>query len=239
MDRCAIVIPAMNEELTISSVLSDIRALYDYEVIVVNDGSSDYTVDVAEQHGAIVLNHVVNMGAWRATQTGMRYAYKNGYDRVVCIDADGQHDVEGIETLLSRLDEGFDLVVGSCTSRGSMARHIAWRTFKTLTGSSIRDITSGFRAYSHNALSILVSRQATMLEYQDVGVLLMMKQANLSMSEVQVSMQERQDGISRIFNSWSAVFTYLLYTLVLSLTKSLQIDKKQYRDKLIEAGKND
>ena len=239
MGKCAVVIPAMNEELTIGTVLSDIKSRYDHDVIVVNDGSVDSTGEVSKHYGAIVLNHVVNMGAWKAAQTGMRFAYKKGYDSVVCVDADGQHNIDDIAILLDGLSKGADLVVGSCISRGSLARHIAWRFFRTITGSSVSDITSGFRAYSTNALAVLISKQATMLEYQDVGVLMMMKQSDLIMSEVQVSMQERQDGISRIFYSWGAVLKYVLYTLILSLTKSLRVNKKQYRDKLIAAGKND
>jgi glycosyltransferase involved in cell wall biosynthesis len=239
MNKCAIIIPAMNEELTLTTVLSDLKLSYDFEIIVVDDGSKDSTAEIAKACGATVLKHVVNMGAWKATQTGMRYAFKKGFNRAICMDADGQHNVSDIGILIDELDKGSDLVVGSCLSRGSVSRHIAWRVFKFLTGSSIRDITSGFRAYSHDALSILVSKQATMLEYQDVGVLMMMKQSGLSMSEVQVSMQERQDGISRIFHSWGAVFKYLLYTFVLSITKSLRLDRKHYKNMLVAEGKND
>lgn len=239
MDKPLIIIPAMNEESSIAGVVSKIKQSFEFDVVVVDDASSDNTAKLAGKCGAIVLKHVVNMGAWKATQTGMRYAHKKGYAQVVCIDADGQHNVDDIANLLEELQRGTDLVVGSCVSRGSIARHIAWRVFRTLTGLGINDITSGYRAYSEQALAILVSRQATMLEYQDVGVLMMIKQSGLSMSEVGVSMQQRHDGISRIFHSWLAVLQYLLYTSVLSLTKSLRVDKKYYRNKLIAGNKQD
>jgi glycosyltransferase involved in cell wall biosynthesis len=241
MSKYAVIIPAMNEELSLHLVLHDLKQIQEqvFEVIVIDDGSTDATATIARECGATVLRHALNLGAWKATQTGMRYALKHGFTEVICMDADGQHKVADVHLLLNELYQGRDIVVGSCMSRGSAARHIAWRAFKLLTGLPISDITSGFRAYSANALSLLVSRQASMLEYQDVGVLMMMKQSGLSMSEVSVSMQERADGISRIFHSWVAVFKYLLYTFVLSLTKSLQLDRKSYRDRLKAAGKDD
>lgn len=239
MNNTAIVIPAMNEQDTISCVIESLRKHTPFNIIVVDDASSDMTGQIARSKGADVLTHVVNMGAWRSTQTGIRYALKNNYDRVVTFDADGQHNAESIEALIEESDKGRDLVIGSCISRGSSGRHLVWRVFKHLTGLPVSDLTSGFRCYSAKAMRALASRQATMLEYQDVGILLMIRNLKMQVSEVQVTMQERQNGISRIFHSWLAVFAYITYTFILSVTKAMPMSAKKYHKKLLAGEKLD
>tara|TARA_Y100000034_G_C6872289_1_gene398420 strand:+ start:511 stop:1245 length:735 start_codon:yes stop_codon:yes gene_type:complete len=218
-NKLAIIIPAMNESGSIASVLSDITAHFNCTVIVVDDASTDNTAQIARGLGACVLSHAINLGAWRATQTGIRYALKKGYERVVTCDADGQHPAQSLVTLLENAPLENHCTIGACTSRGSLGRHIAWRLFKRLSGVNVRDITSGLRLYTHPAMQVLASYQATMFEYQDVGVLLMLKHLKMRCSEVSVCMKQREDGISRIFHSWLAVFKYLLYTFILSMTK--------------------
>lgn len=217
--KLAIIIPAMNEGGSIAGVLEDINSTFKCAVIVVDDASCDNTAEIAKSYGAIVLPHAINLGAWRATQTGIRFALKKGYDRVITCDADGQHPVESLVTLLENAPKANHCTIGACTSRGSVGRHIAWRVFKKLSGVNVRDITSGLRLYTRPAMQVLASYQATMFEYQDVGVLLMLKHLKMQCSEVSVSMKRREDGISRIFHSWLAVLKYLLYTFILSVTK--------------------
>lgn len=237
MIQTAIVIPAFNEQESLPNVISDLKKTIKSDVIIVDDASSDDTAKIASRLNAIVLSHVVNLGAWRATQTGIRFALKQGYERIITFDADGQHSASDIDTLIRKSEENYDLVIGSCVSRGSRGRHIAWRVFKRMTGLSVSDLTSGFRCYNHAAMSALASRQATMFEYQDVGILLMLRSLNLKSVEVSVRMNERKNGISRIFYSWSAVCKYLLYTLILSVTKAIPMSAKPYRKKLI-SGEN-
>jgi len=221
----------MNEAQTITEVVTSVLA-YGYRVIVVDDASTDTTAKKAKNAGAVVLTNVKNLGAWKATQAGLRYAKKLGAERVVTMDADGQHHAEGIETLLHCSRQGADVVIGSCTSRGSTGRHIAWRFFKMFNKLPVNDITSGFRLYNKKALDSLTSRQATMFEYQCVGVLLMMRNLGLSIREAPVNMQERATGVSRIFHSWLAVGYYLLYSGVLSLSKAFPTKKERYLQRL-------
>ena len=237
MSKIAIIIPAMNEQSSIAGVVEGLRARFDFPIIVVDDASSDTTKQVAEQHGAIVLPHIVNLGAWRATQTGLRYALNKGFDTVITCDADGQHPAGSIETLLASANVDDDLVIGSCTSRGSTGRHIAWRVFRYLSGLNVSDLTSGLRLYRRPAMAVLASRQATMFEYQDVGVLLMLQKLDMHCSEVNVQMQERKDGISRIFYSWGAVLKYLVYTGILSISRLGPFKAEKYHRRLI-AGVN-
>lgn len=221
----------MNEAKSITHVIEKL-VMEKYKVVVVDDASSDNTADLAKQAGATVLSNIKNLGAWKSTQAGMRYSYKHGAEVVITMDADGQHHVSQIERLINEYSRGADVVIGNCVSRGSTGRHIAWRVFKKLNGLSISDITSGFRLYNKEALYALVSRQATMLEYQCVGILIMLRNMKLNITEVSVSMDERQDGISRIFYSWSAVFYYLAYSGLLTVSKAFPVKKESFVKKI-------
>ncbi|PCI59758.1 MAG: glycosyl transferase [Gammaproteobacteria bacterium] len=223
--------PAMNEASSIAEIVLSVITL-GYQVIVVDDASSDNTKIEAQKAGAMVLTHLVNLGAWKATQTGLRYAKKLGFNIVVTMDADGQHSADHISLLIERYHLGADVVIGNCTQRGSAGRHIAWQFFKGINRLKVSDITSGFRLYNQNALDCLVSKQATMLEYQCIGVLLMMRDMQLNIVETSVPMAERKTGISRIFHSWLAVGYYLLYSGLLSLAKAFPTHKEKYKNRI-------
>ena len=111
------------------------------------------------------------------------------------------------------------VVIGECVGRGSRYRRLAWRYFRVITGLSVEDLTSGLRVYGRRAMEVLSAREATMLEYQDVGVLLLMKEHGFPIHEVSIPMQERAVGGSHIFRSWLSVFYYMVYTSIMSLSK--------------------
>jgi hypothetical protein len=115
------------------------------------------------------------------------------------------------------------MVIGSCTERGSHARKIAWRFFRGMTGLEIEDLTSGFRAYDLPAMTILASGKATLLEYQDIGVLLLLVHSGLRIQEVQVPMQLRLSGSSKIFSSWFKVAEYLLLNLIFCTSHFMKV----------------
>jgi hypothetical protein len=95
---------------------------------------------------------------------------------------------------------------------------MAWRFFQGMTGLDIEDLTSGFRAYSLPAMELLASRKATLLEYQDIGVLLLLIHSGLRIKEVQVPMHPRQSGSSKVFGSWLKVAEYLVLNLILCIS---------------------
>lgn len=218
MQDTLIVIPAKNEAATIAAVIAEVRAVSSMPVLLVDDGSSDRTAEVAREAGAIVLSPPLRLGAWGATQTGLRYAIERGYRRVVTLDADGQHEARWIPNLLAALDQdGADLVIGAFPERGSHARQAAWSLFRRITGLSYADLTSGFRVYNTSAIALLADEEATLLDYQDIGVLLLVRNAKLHIVEVPVQMRLRTTGPSRIFSSWWAVAKYMLETILLCL----------------------
>lgn len=219
--RLLVILPAHNEEKTVPQVVRAARAVTKADVVVVDDASTDATVAVAQMAGAVVLPLPLQLNAWGATQTGLRYAVKNGYTLVITMDADGQHDAESIPALLEPIIAGrCDVAIGACPQRGSRARKLAWAFFRRLTGLSLEDLTSGLRAYNLAAMTTLASRDATLLDYQDLGVLLLLRRSGLVIAEVPVAMCLRHTGKSRIFSSWLQVFLYLVHTGILCLSKS-------------------
>ena len=147
--QISVILPAKNEAQGLRRTLPALRALLpEAEVIVVDDGSNDDTAPVATGQGARVLSSPYSMGNGAAIKRGARAA---SGDILVFMDADGQHDPAHIPTLLAKLDEGYDLVVGardwagqSGVHRGAANAFYNWLATR-MTGSRVKDLTSGFR----------------------------------------------------------------------------------------------
>ena len=183
---------------------------------MVDDGSDDRAI--AHVNGATVLRAPLWQGAWGAIQTGIRYALRHGYSGVITMDADGQHEPAYVPELI-RTAKGADVVIAACSSRGSRMRHIAWSYFRFLTGFTYDDLTSGFRYYNARACRLLAAEEATLLDYQDIGVLLLLRHANLKIAEIPVVMNPRRSGASRVFSSWWTVGRYMAETSLLCLAR--------------------
>jgi hypothetical protein len=112
-----------------------------------------------------------------------------------------------------------DLVVGAFPERASRLRQLAWNWFRKLAGFDLRDLTSGFRLYNRDVMEILATPEATLLDYQDLGALLLVRRAGLGIREVPVSMNLRAVGQSRIFNSWLSVAKYMAATTLLCMAQ--------------------
>ena len=220
LPRCVVIIPAHNESEDLAFVISEINKHSNFPIVVIDDASTDDTIENAKKAGAIVVPLALQLGAWGATQTGLRYALKNDYAYAITMDADGQHLAESLPTLLQPIiNQEADVTIGACTQRGSAMRKIAWNLMKKVSGLRLEDLTSGFRVYDRRAIRRLAAWQATLLEYQDVGVLAMLQASGIRIKDVEVNMLPRRHGMSRIFYSWTSVFYYMSYTLLLSFTK--------------------
>lgn len=211
--RLAVVLPAYNEAGNLVEVLARLGRIPVDEIVVVDDMSSDATATVARAAGVTVLSMPFHFGAWTATQTGLRYAFRHGYDCVVTMDADGQHDPESIIALVEPIASGdAEVVIGACVSRASRQRRLVWRYLRWLSGLDIADLTSGFRAYSRRAIAVAASWPATSFDYQDVGLLLLLRRRGMRIIEREVAMSARRDGKSRIFSSWFQVARYVAFS---------------------------
>jgi glycosyltransferase involved in cell wall biosynthesis len=154
-ERVLVMIPALNAAASIGQIVAECRRQSD-AVVVVDDGSSDGTGDIARGAGAAVLRHEVNRGKGAALRTGFAYAIANGFDGVVTLDADGQHLPGEISKILAaRASSGADMVIGGrahlfehMLPRRRMAnRFSAWSIAKA-SGTGVTDSQSGFRFYS-------------------------------------------------------------------------------------------
>jgi hypothetical protein len=180
----------------------------------VNDLSLDETADIARKNGAIVMDLPIHLGAWGAIQAGMLYALEKKYNVCVTLDGDGQHEAGYISKLVDKLEDS-QVVTGSAPERGGPHKNIIWQLFRLTSGISLSDITSGFRAYSVDAMKILVAYDGSILDYQCVGVLLLCKKHGLVSKEVMVKMNSREHGNSRIFKNSFYIIRYLFSTFLL------------------------
>ncbi|MFC3195484.1 glycosyltransferase family 2 protein [Marinicella sediminis] len=216
--KALIVIPAFNEAENLRELLPVLRETVHCDVLVIDDLSQDDTAVVVAEHGIRCLSLSNQLGAWGATQTGIRYAQLHGYDTVITMDADGQHLPLEVEALFKTFSSAAaDVVIGTFPSRLSRLKKMAWWFFKSLTHIKIEDLTSGFRLYNHKAIEVLSARPASMLDYQDVGVLLLLLKSGLNIVEVPVKMNQRNDGKSRVFSSWLVVLKYMVHTTTLCI----------------------
>jgi glycosyltransferase involved in cell wall biosynthesis len=223
------IIPAYNETSTLADVLIalDQRAP-DFDALVVDDGSTDATAEVARRHGARVLRVPFNLGIGGAVQTGFVYALENGYDYVAQVDADGQHDPGELELLRAVMDEPgqVDMVCGSrfLTSDYRYPAPISRRTgihifaflLSRIVSSPVSDPTSGFRLYNRRAIELFARDYPH--DFPEVEAILMLHHNRLRMREVPVRMYERGGGRSSISTGKSA---YYMIKVLLALLVGL------------------
>jgi len=207
--RTLVILPALNEEEALAGVLGELACeCPELDVLVVDDGSSDGTSEVARAHGVPVAVLPFNLGVGGALQTGFRYAVAHGYGRAIQFDADGQHDPTQVPALLAALDDGADLVIGSRFAapdpdagseydvgrmRGG-AMGILRVAVRMLSGRRFSDTSSGFRAFSAPLLSFYAADYPNEFLGDTVEALLLACQAGFKVVEVPVTMRVRAAG---------------------------------------------
>lgn len=200
--RVLAILPALNEVQTIRHVVTEVRSQLGCDVLVVDDGSRDATGEVAKAAGALVIRHPFNLGVGAAIGTGIAFARGRGYEAVIQIDADGQHDASSAGVLLSPVVNGSaDLVVGSRFASGyevSGTRAIGMRLLSKVVsrrvGVVITDTTSGFRAFGPKAIDVFADDYPTEYLSDTVEALLDAHDAGLRIEERPVVMRGRMGG---------------------------------------------
>lgn len=214
--RYLAVIPAYNESQSLRGVIDSIRDQAPAcDILVIDDGSTDRSAEIADRAGAPVLRHPFNLGIGGAVQSGFQYARENGYDYMVQIDGDGQHRVDQLPFLISamREDPTLDMVCGSrfLTNSGypaPISRRTGIQVFafllSRLVGQRVSDPTSGFRLYNRRAISLFARDYPH--DYPEVEAVLMVHWHRLRMREVPVHMLQRGGGVSSIRSGKSAYY---------------------------------
>jgi len=197
-----IIIPAYNEARDIARVL---RAIHEgaphIPVVVIDDGSRDGTSAAAAAAGARVISHPVNLNYGAALYTGYRYARAHGFDRVIQMDADGQHDPASVAAILQALAGGADLVLGSrFRDRGSytppLSRRIGIKLLSLVTtliiGRRITDATTGFQGLSRTLVDFYVTQSHFPHDYPDANMIIRAARAGFRIVEIPVRMHAAQ-----------------------------------------------
>lgn len=231
--RLLILVPAFNEEGAVGQVIAAVhRVLPGTTMLVVDDGSVDETTAVAQAAGAQVIRLPHHLGLGGAVQTGYRFAFDHGYERVVRLDADGQHPPEEIPGLLAKMDEGpYDMVTGSRYLEANGYKTQALRRFggrifsiilRPILGQRISDPTSGFIAVNRNALSVF--SHSFPLEYPEIEALVVLRRKAMTFAETPVHMRPRIAGTSTI-GRWSAVY-YMVRVLLGVFVNVMKYEKR-------------
>jgi len=215
--KLLIIIPAYNEEANIGKVVENIKMNYpQYDYIVVNDGSRDKTSGICHENGYDILSLPINLGLAVAFQTGIRYAWLNGYDCVVQLDADGQHLPNYIDPMLEELQKGNDIVIGSRFLMKAKPKSLRMlgsimisRAIRLTTGVKLTDPTSGMRMFNHNMIREFAENINYGPEPDTISFLL---KQGVKISETAVEMHERLGGKS-YFNAVKSI-EYMFHMLL-------------------------
>ena len=215
--RCLVIIPAYNEEKNIVRVVDELEQKYpQYDYVVINDGSGDDTAKVCKKHGYELIDLPVNLGLAGAFQTGLKYAYIKKYDCAIQFDADGQHRPEFIGAMMEKIEEGYDIVIGSRfvekkkpKSMRMLGSALISAAMRISTGCKVKDPTSGMRMFSKK----MIKEFAVSLNYgpEPDTISFLLKQG-ATITEVQADMEERIEGESYLTLSRS--ITYMARMLI-------------------------
>ncbi|MBQ9329173.1 MAG: glycosyltransferase family 2 protein [Solobacterium sp.] len=207
--KTLIVIPAYNEEENIVRVVSHLQeVLPQYDYVVINDGSSDHTRDLCIEHGFHLIDQPINLGLAGTFQCGMKYAEKHGYDAVIQFDGDGQHRPEYIPEMEKKIEEGYDIVIGSrflTKKKPSSMRMVGSNLIQSLTkmttGQILSDPTSGMRMYGKRVIQAMAEQINLNPEPDTISFLM---RCGAKVAEIQVEMDERIAGESYL-TAWKSI----------------------------------
>lgn len=201
--RTLIVMPALNEEASVASVIHEVKdALPGVHCLVVDDGSTDATARVAAAAGADVVILPFNLGVGGAMRVGFKFALANGFDNVVQVDSDGQHNPAEVNNLVAGLDDA-DLVLGSrfAGSREYVVRgprHWAMivlaAVLSRVTGTKLDDTTSGFKAMGPKAVRLFATHYPAEYLGDTIEALVIAARAQLVIKQIPVTMRQRSGG---------------------------------------------
>ena len=231
-----VIVPALNEEGAIGDVVRDIHQYVPgVPVVVIDDCSSDGTVARAREAGADVLPVPHHLGVGGCVQAGYKLAWELGYQYVIRVDGDGQHDAADIPRVFERLrDSGCEMVIGSRFvsengSRTGAVRSLGIRFFRLvlrpILGKAVHDPTSGFVGVNRRALDVF--RGSFPLEYPEIEALVVLQRRRFRFEEVPCRMRPRTTGRSSI-TAFKSLY-YVVHVLLGVFVNVLKYDSRFHR----------
>ncbi|MBS1871783.1 MAG: glycosyltransferase family 2 protein [Acidobacteria bacterium] len=231
-----IIIPAYNEEAAIRGVVEEVRAtLAGAPVLVIDDCSSDGTKVLAKYAGAEVLPMPHHLGLGGCVQAGYKLAFELGYDYVVRVDGDGQHDPAFIPAILETLKTtGCDMVIGSrfvardgehTSAPRAIGIHLFRAVLRPILGKTVHDPTSGFVGVKRTALEVFA--RSFPLEYPEIEALVVLQRKRFTFQEVPCRMRPRRGGRSSITALKS--FYYIVHVLLGVFVNVLRFEGRRRR----------
>jgi glycosyltransferase involved in cell wall biosynthesis len=231
--KLMVIIPALNEEAAVAGVVRSVRAvLPEVPVLVIDDHSDDGTAFQAESAGATVLRLPIHLGLGGCVQAGYKLAFELGFDFVIRVDGDGQHEAADIPKILETLiDTGAEVVIGSRflvpgTDHTSFSRRVGIGFFRLLLrpilGRTIQDPTSGFVGVNRRALQVF--SRTFPLAYPEIEVLVVLQRRRFQFREVACRMHPRRTGSSSI--TLTVSLRYMLHVLLGVFVNVLRFDGK-------------
>lgn len=203
VERALIIVPAWNESQNVGNTVREIlEADPTYDVLVIDDGSTDDTSAQAREAGALVVNLPFNMGVGGAMRTGFTYALRNGYQRAIQVDADGQHNPTDITAVLAGLERADISIgarfaeVGDYKARGPRrwAMKMLASVISSISGARLTDVTSGFRAANSRAIAQYVRYYPAEYLGDTIDSLVGAIHSGLTVTQVPVAMRARVHG---------------------------------------------
>ncbi|MDD5178596.1 MAG: glycosyltransferase family 2 protein [Candidatus Nanoarchaeia archaeon] len=206
--KVIITIPAYNEEHTLGNILTEIKEVmsktkYNYQILVLNDGSSDKTIDIAKKHNVILISNPRNLGLAETFKSEMKACLNLKADIIIHTDADGQYPSEYIPLMIKKIEEGYDLVLGSRFGKGKYSEsftkklgNLAFaRVFSGLLKTKITDTTTGFRAFTKEVAGLPLINTFTYTQEQ------LIRAGKKRMKITEISIQTRKTRKSRLFKN--------------------------------------
>ena len=237
--RVLVAIPAYNEESSIQGIIRGIQdSLFDFDLLVVNDGSQDATGQILDRLGVTTATHLCNLGYGRAIQTAIKYAIRYNYDVLITLDADGQHVPHEVLRLYNaNKDLGWDMLIGSRYvkihdySQVPFGRRIGMRLFSLLvrmvTGHHIYDTTSGMKVMRRSVFEALTRWR--FIDFHAESIVFLLRLGYMVM-EFPITVVDRKQGRS-MYNALSHI-TYPLKTSLIILLSVVQAELTRRRNKL-------
>ncbi|MCA4132252.1 glycosyltransferase family 2 protein [Arthrobacter sp. M4] len=227
--RVLVIMPAWNEAEAVGNTVREVLATNGrYDVLVVNDGSTDSTAAIAEAAGATVLNLPFNLGVGGAMRAGFKYARRFGYQQVIQVDSDGQHDPRNIEEVLAGLGHA-DISIGArFADRGNYqvsgprkwAMLFLAKVISSLAKTRLTDVTSGFRAANDRAITQYLDHYPAEYLGDTIDSLVVAIRSGLTVTQVPVEMRVRQGGTPSHNPAKAAIYLgRSVFALLFALTR--------------------